>query len=158
MTSGSQPDNIEVEIRQENTELLLNSEQIKELVKKVCAEFGIVRAAVSLSVIGDEEITGINKKFLNHNYSTDVISFDLSDESTGSSYRVFDIIVNQQKAQRESEKLGHPPASELALYITHGLLHNLGFDDANSRKAQEMQNEEKRLLRKFGYGEVSRGN
>lgn len=156
MTFGSSENNIKVEIRQQAPTQVLSSGQVEELVRNVCTDFGVKQATVSLSVVTDEEITGINRKFLGHNYITDVISFDLSDNTDSYVERIFDIIVNQQKAEREAEKLGHSESSELALYIIHGLLHNLGFDDATSGQAEKMQKEENRLLQKSGYGNVCR--
>jgi probable rRNA maturation factor len=156
MSSESCGNNIKVEIRQGCSGSPLSSQQIEDLVRKVCPEFAVTRATVSLSVVDDREITEINTEFLGHNYSTDVISFDLSDDTKEDSERVFDIIVNCRKAEREAGKLGHSQSSELALYIIHGLLHNLGFDDVTPEQTKEMQKRENRLLEKFGYGNVQR--
>ncbi len=42
----------------------------------------------------------------------------------------------------------------MALYITHGLLHNLGFDDADPEQARRMHAAEDEILQDFGYGLV----
>ena len=51
--------------------------------------------------------------------------------------RIFDLIVNGELAAREAARRGHGAEAELALYITHGLLHNLGFNDATPGAGQE---------------------
>jgi probable rRNA maturation factor len=66
----------------------------------------------------------------------------------------FEIIVNAQKAKSEGKKRGHSQQAELALYITHGLLHNLGFDDLTVKKAKAMHHLEDEILQQHGFGKV----
>ena len=68
--------------------------------------------------------------------------------------KVFDIAVNAEMAQRQAQVAGHSAESELALYFLHGLLHNLGFDDATNEQASKMHKTEDEILEKFGYGVV----
>jgi rRNA maturation RNase YbeY len=49
---------------------------------------------------------------------------------------------------------GHSAQAELVLYITHGMLHNLGHDDLDEDKAQAMHAEEDRILKALGYGTI----
>ncbi len=44
--------------------------------------------------------------------------------------------------------------AELALYVTHGLLHQLGFDDATPEQAQKMHQAEDEILQHMGFGVV----
>lgn len=133
--------------------------KLKQLVKAIGLRFNLAEASVSISIVDDDEITRLNKNFLNHDNTTDCISFDLSDEEhpadlNGNSTRVFDLIVNGQMAVRQSQERGHSPEAELALYVTHGMLHNLGFDDATEIQAAKMHNTEDEILGQFGYGIV----
>ena len=68
--------------------------------------------------------------------------------------RTFDIIVNAQKAKLEAKKRGHSPQAELALYIIHALLHNLGFDDNTAKKAKLMHQTEDEILQQQDFGKV----
>jgi rRNA maturation RNase YbeY len=72
----------------------------------------------------------------------------------GAVKRTSEIIVNAQKAKSESKKRGHSPQAELALYITHALLHNLGFNDNNPKNAKLMHQMEDKILQKQGFGIV----
>jgi probable rRNA maturation factor len=94
----------------------------------------------------------MNRRFLDKNAATDVISFDVSDDD--SKEKTFDIAVNAQMAKKQAQSRGHTAQAELALYILHGLLHNLGFDDVTSRKAAKMHETEDDILEKFGFGAV----
>jgi probable rRNA maturation factor len=123
-----------------------------EMVQKVTGQFGTRKARINFSVLGDKEITRLNREFLGRTGVTDVISFDLSDEADD--LRIFDIAVNAEMAQWQAKTRDHKPESELALYFLHGLLHNLGFDDSTAGKAAKMHKTEDDILQKFGYGIV----
>jgi len=94
----------------------------------------------------------LNREFLNSKATTDCLSFDLSDDEKGA--KIFDLIVNGEMAVRQANKRGHSSEAELALYITHGLLHNLGFDDSVQSQTRKMHETEDEILQEFGYGLV----
>ena len=124
--------------------------KIIEMAQKVAGQFGIKKAQINLAVVSDDGIISLNRRFLGKSNSTDVISFDLSDNTDDT--RFFDIAVNAQMAQRQGRTENRGSESELALYFLHGLLHNLGFDDTSSAKAAKMHKTEDDILKKSGYG------
>ncbi len=128
--------------------------KLKRLVRTVCRRFGITQAAVSIGIVDDAEIAALNRRFLEHEGTTDCLSFDLSDETGPGAARVFDLVVNGALAIREAARRGHSAEAELALYVTHGLLHQLGFDDTTAAGAQEMHRIEDEILQHSGYGSV----
>ncbi len=128
--------------------------RLKKLVRTVCRRFGVAHAVVSIGIVGDAEITALNRRFLHHRGTTDCLSFDLSEAADPAAARVFDLIVNGEMAVREAARRGHKAEAELALYVTHGLLHDLGFDDAAGGPAQEMHRTEDEILQHLGYGLV----
>lgn len=131
--------------------------KIKKLTKALCDRFAKHKPAdtkyqISIAIVDDNEIRQLNKKFLNSRAVTDCLSFDLSDDEEGP--KIFDLVVNGEMAVRQSNQRGHSSESELALYITHGLLHNLGFDDSAISQARKMHETEDEILQEFGYGLV----
>ncbi len=128
--------------------------KLKDLVRTIGKRFGISQATVSIGIVDDGEIRRLNKQFLNRDANTDCLSFDLSDQTEPGAPRVFDLIVNGELAGREAARRGHDAEAELALYITHGLLHHLGFDDATAEQAREMHRTEDEILQHLGYGLV----
>jgi len=126
---------------------------IVSLVKSVCRRFGVEKAIVGVAVVGDAAICRLNKQFLNRCRSTDCLSFDLSDDGT-KAQRIFELVVNGRRAQRQAKSRGHSAQAELALYITHALLHNLGFDDSTPEKAAKMHKMEDKILRQAHFGDV----
>lgn len=123
--------------------------KLQAMIKSVCGRFGVENAAVSIVIVDDEHIRRINDKFLGKDTATDVISFELSDEQDEK--KVYDIVVNAALAKEEAGKRGHEPGDELALYVLHGLLHNLGFGDVDSKQAEKMHEAEDGILQEFGY-------
>ncbi len=131
----------------------LPASAVARLVRAICRRFRLAGATVGITVMNDRLIRRLNGRFLKKNRCTDCLSFDLS-EPRSESGRVFEIIVNGQKAKREACLRGHSPRAELALYIVHGLLHNFGFDDSTSAQAAEMHAMEDEILRQQGFGPV----
>ncbi len=137
--------------------------KLEELAKTVCNRFAGLGTAqaryeVSIAIVDDSEIRQLNAQFLNHKATTDCLSFDLSDdeesEITDQKSKTFELIVNGEMAVRQADLRGHSSEAELALYITHGLLHNLGFDDQTSDQARTMHDTEDEILQQMGYGFV----
>jgi len=138
-----------VQITTHFAEAAVDRSKLERLVEAVCDRFDLSGATVSVGVVDDAEITELNQKFLNQARTTDCLSFDLS-EASGP--RVFDLIVNGQMAIRQAGQRGHSSDAELALYVTHGLLHQLGFDDGTAEQARKMHETEDEILQHLGYG------
>jgi len=128
-------------------------DKLEALIQAVCDRFGLADATVSVGIVDDAEIADLNGKYLGHEGPTDCLSFDLSDEQAAGS-RAFDLIVNGQMALRQAAERGHSGQAELALYVTHGLLHQLGFDDDTPENARKMHQTEDEILQHLGYGLV----
>jgi len=143
---------ITVSIAQHFRGIRADPARLRKLVRTVCQRFQVAQATVSIGIVDDAEITALNGKFLRHRGTTDCLSFDLSERTEGP--RVFDLIVNGALAVREAAQRGHRPEAELALYVVHGLLHDLGYDDATAAQAREMHRTEDEILLHLGYGLV----
>jgi probable rRNA maturation factor len=123
-----------------------------KLVRVICERFRLNCATVSIAIVGNRGIRKINIKFLGHRNFTDCIAFDLSESKN--SPRLFELVVNGERAKTQAAKRGHLPQAELALYVAHGLLHNLGFDDLTPKKAKIMHLLEDEILQQQGFGLV----
>ena len=153
MGHRKQTQNITVQITKNFDSLNLNVPKLKKLVKAVCNRFKLRKAAVSIAIVNDAEIRKVNKRFCNCGSSTDCLSFDLSDDDPDSE-KSFELIVNAERAVRQASIRGHSGQAELALYVTHALLHNLGFDDSDPKLAKQMHDTEDEILQQLGFGIV----
>jgi probable rRNA maturation factor len=80
---------------------------------------------ISVSIVDDKEIQVLNKKYLNKDYATDVLSFNMDEEHEGQ-YYLGDVIVNKQQAQRQAAEFGNSVEEEISELVAHGVLHLLG--------------------------------
>ncbi len=168
MASAKQDQDIVIQIARNFNEIDVSLSKLEELAKTVCNRFAgprtpEARYEVSIAIVGDAEIQELNTQFLDHKTTTDCLSFDLSDEDEKSEIgnrksKIFELIVNGEMAVRQANLRGHSSEAELALYITHGLLHNLGFDDSTPDQARTMHDTEDEILQQMGYGFVYNKN
>lgn len=158
MDAEEQDQDIVVQIVKNFDNLDINLQKLKKLVKAICHRFKLPKAIVSIAIVGDNEIRKLNNQFLNRNCPTDCLSFDLSDSDDVNVPKSFELIVNAEKAIKEANLRGHSSEAELALYVTHGLLHNFGFDDSQQAKAEKMHDTEDEILQQLGYGLVYNRN
>jgi len=126
---------------------------LEKLVRAICNRFKLSKATISIAIVDDAQIRKVNKQFLNRDSTTDCLSFDLSDDDTNAP-KSFELVVNAEMAVKEANSRNHSSEAELALYITHGLLHNLGFDDSSKDRLRKMHDTEDEILKQQGYGLV----
>lgn len=153
MGRRKQTQSITVQITKNFDSLNLNAPKLKKLVRAVCNRFKLHKATVGIAVVSDAEMRKVNKRFRNLSSSTDCLSFDLSDDDPDSA-KSFELIVNAERAVRQAGIRGHSAQAEIALYVTHALLHNLGFDDSDPKLAKQMHDTEDEILQQFGFGIV----
>ena len=144
--------NLIVQISCDDSDLDVDFDKLKKLTRRICHNFSVRNATVSIAVLDDAAIKKVNAEFLGKTTRTDVISFDLSDE--GCSEKTFELVINADQARRQAKQRNHSPEAELALYITHGLLHNLGYSDENAEQARKMHETEDRILQQEGFGVI----
>ena len=104
-------------------------------------------ASVSLAVVDDSTIHELNRRYLDHDWPTDVLSFVLDqhdDRLEG------EVIVSADTAAAAAGEFGWSAADELLLYTIHGMLHLVGYDDKSDDDVREMRAAEQRYLRQLG--------
>jgi len=120
---------------------------IRYVVNQVLSAERVRRAHVSLAFVCDRRMQSLNKKFLNHDYPTDVLAFNMGNREG----RKLDaeIIISTATAWRQAREFGSTFERELTLYIIHGLLHVLGYDDHSTRDTRKMRQREELLMKKI---------
>ena len=119
------------------------------VVGQILEDHTISKSEISIAIVDDPTIRKLNKQYLEHDYETDVISFVLDyDEEIGSLSG--QLIVSTDTAAQLASEVGGTTQDELLLYVVHGTLHLVGYDDKNESDAQEMREAEKRYLQSMG--------
>ena len=97
---------------------------------------------ISFKFCSDEYILQINNQFLDHDYYTDIITFDYCSRNIISG----DILISVDTVSSNAEKYSSSFDKELLRVIIHGVLHLLGFKDATAAEKEEMRSEENMAL------------
>jgi probable rRNA maturation factor len=118
-------------------------EQTLLAVESIAKDFGWQAGQISVAVVNDRTIQDVNRQYLNHDYPTDVISFNLTDDDQNLEGEV---IVSWQTAKRVAEESGWTTSQELLLYIIHGMLHIVGLDDATPTQSKKMRQKERQYM------------
>jgi probable rRNA maturation factor len=98
-------------------------------------ETDLERVVLSVAVVDDEETREVNASFLDREGLTDVIAFTYE---CGEDHVEGEIVVNADEALRRAEEAGHEPWDELLLYVVHGALHVLGYEDSTPELRNRM--------------------
>jgi probable rRNA maturation factor len=116
-----------------------------QAIQFIADDYGWTDAEISVALVSDDEIQIINQRHLQHNYATDVISFDLSESQ---SLLEGEIIASVETADREASQHGWTCDEEMLLYVIHGMLHIVGLRDKLPEDITAMRAAEKFYLEK----------
>lgn len=112
---------------------------------------GFSQGVIGVRIASDAEIHRINREYLGHDYSTDVISFSYAAEKP---WLEGELIASCDTARRSAEVLGWSVANELLLYIVHGTLHIAGMDDQDDDDRAAMRDAEQHILSGLGVTDM----
>lgn len=166
-----------IDIANEQDHLAIDEERLREVVRRTLDLEGVASAEISLAIVDDATIHELNRRHLDHDYATDVLSFLLERadrrangqetaagaESRGPgaaagggfsptsiSYLEGEIVASAEMAARRAAEFGWSPGDELVLYVVHGLLHLTGHDDGAEEEQTRMRSREREILRTWG--------
>jgi probable rRNA maturation factor len=125
----------------------VNEQQLIDAARLVLQESDFTSATISLAVVDDPTIHDLNRRFLNHDYATDVLSFPLIEDE---GHLEGEVVLSADTAATEAAKIGWSAAAEQLLYVIHGTLHLIGYRDKTPDEEKAMRTAEARHLRHFG--------
>lgn len=125
----------------------VNTHDIKKIVYETISSKPLKKIdQVSICLVDDKKIKGLNRKYLGKDYPTDVLAFDLS---RGKGDISCEIVVSCDTAFYNSRIYKTTPVYEAYLYVIHGLLHILGYDDQTARQQKTLQKKAEQILSIF---------
>lgn len=134
---------------------------LAEHVRRALSLCELEQAQLTLAIVADEEMAQLHEQYTGVQGTTDVLTFDLSDQAQGGSTPGSivdidsvegDIILCIDEASRQAGTRNHETRHELLLYAIHGLMHLLGEDDHTEEDYQRMHAREDALLKQMGFG------
>jgi rRNA maturation RNase YbeY len=111
-------------------------------VKAVAATYGRQVGDITYIFVDDEEILRVNRQFLQHDYYTDIITFDYGTPLVISG----DLFISLDTVRSNAEGLNQAYEQELYRVIIHGILHLCGINDKGPGEREIMEAAENRAL------------
>ena len=111
-------------------------------VRRVAAGYGKKVGEVAYIFCDDEKILEVNRQYLNHDYYTDIITFDYCEDDIISG----DLFISLDTVRSNAEAQGTPYDEELHRVIIHGILHLCGINDKGPGERAIMEAAENKAL------------
>ena len=124
---------------------LSNKEQVSDWVLRVVNSKGYKLGNLVYAFFNDEDLKGLNIRFLKHDYYTDVISFDETADQVVSG----NIAISVDRVKENSTQIGVDFEEEMHRVMIHGVLHFIGFNDKTSSEKKEIREQEALALSMF---------
>jgi probable rRNA maturation factor len=142
---------LEVEIVEESTAAVeIDLSRVERLIRFILAQAGASgRWAVTVVLTDDPRLQVLHRDFMGIDEPTDVMTFPFepTDDPVGG-----EIVVSVERAAAQGPEYGHNAVEEVEFLIAHGLLHLLGWDDAQPNDRAAMLARQTALLAEFARG------
>lgn len=126
----------------------LSDERVAEVASAALAFGQRVGLGLSVVFVDDAALTALHGRFLGDDSPTDVMSFDLGEETQGPGGELY---VSVERAQARARERGVAVQRELALYVVHGTLHLCGYDDHEQEDRAAMRVAEHTVMESLGF-------
>jgi rRNA maturation RNase YbeY len=125
---------------------LSNRTELKYFIENIFIKEKRAIKELNFIFCNNREIKALNKRYLKHNYSTDILTFDFSknDEAT-----VSDVFISQEQVKQNSKEFNTSFKREVHRVIFHGILHLCGYNDKTSKDKASMRAKEDYYLTKY---------
>jgi len=121
---------------------------LHELIKALSEELNFRIESLEINFINSDKIREINRRYLSHDYSTDILTFNYSDKVSAIDGEV---IISLDDARNNSKRFNVLFKQEIARLVIHGILHLNGFKDNNRSNKIKMKRMENKLLNRFKF-------
>ena len=135
-----------INFQAENIELpTLNWPKVDRWIRATAADYGFSVGNLNYIFCDDEKILAVNREFLEHDYYTDIITFDYTTRARVNG----DIFISIDTVKSNAEQVGTSYEQELHRIIIHGLLHLTGQADKTPETKAVMTEKENKALSKL---------
>ena len=119
--------------------------EAKKFIVHLLKKYSKTPENINYIFCSDDYSLSINKKYLKHNYYTDIITFDLGEKDQ----KVADIYISTDRAKENAKTFNVTFHSEIVRLLIHGALHLSGFNDKTSKDYQRMKELEMIYLKEY---------
>ncbi len=137
---------MEIEITNTQSFKRINLKSLRRQLEKALELLSLSSRRVSVLLCDNKTIRKINKRYLGKPTSTDVIAFSLKDDLEPG--YLGEVVVSVEEAVKASKRFSQSWQKELLLYLIHGILHLLDYDDTTLKKRKMMEAKQTKILQK----------
>ena len=130
-----------INIVNQNPSQKIPSGLLRKCLQKISVALDLKNQDINFQFVSDREIRRTNKKYLHHDYATDVLAFEMKEKGV-----LGDIMISSETARRQACEQKHSYLKELKILAIHGWLHLLGYRDKKKKDAQCMWKKTNELL------------
>lgn len=124
--------------------------KIKNLALGILSKEGVRKTGeITISFVNDRKIRGLNLRYLGKDRPTDVLAFNITEAPYISKDIFADIVISTDTAIRNARIFKTSRPYELYLYVIHGLLHILGYEDKSKKEKTAMHKKEAFLMERI---------
>ncbi|WP_152054074.1 rRNA maturation RNase YbeY [Tautonia marina] len=145
---------LEIDLSDTQRHLRLDPDRVRSLARRTLELEGVDQGCLSIAVVDNQTIHEVNRRHLDHDWPTDVVSFLLSEPETPEFSG--DLVISAEMAVSVASQCGLDPNAEFALYLVHGLLHLCGYDDLSEQERIRMRRREDEILEVLGIARPPR--
>ena len=120
----------------------IKKEAVSNWIRKVAETYGKKTGDISYIFCSDEKILEVNRQYLQHDYYTDIITFDYCEGNRLSG----DLFISLDTVRTNAEQFGSDYETELHRVIIHGILHLCGINDKGPGEREIMETAENKAL------------
>lgn len=147
---------LKISLTSSQRDLPLHLPRIRKVISFLVQLLKIKTSHIIFHFVTDAKMRTLHKKFFNDPSSTDCITFPIDAlEDVGRDHILGEAFICPKIALVNALKYNVPPQKELYRYITHCLLHMIGYDDQNPKDRARMRRKEGFCLKKLGNAEFS---
>lgn len=125
-----------------NKNFVINGKILREVINQMLGRIEKQFEKIEISFVTDRDLLELNKKYLNHDSFTDILTFPYD---SGNSL-VTEILISYERAYENSLKYRCTFEEEILRLIAHGILHSIGLKDKTKSQKLKMRKAENDLL------------
>ncbi len=129
---------------------LKNKLKVKSWIKDSIIKHNNIPGDINVVFTSDDYLYNMNLQYLNHDYYTDIITFNYNSGNVISG----DLFISIDRVRENAQKFNVSFQEELLRVIIHGVLHLLGFDDKTDVERQKMREKENEMLSMFNFKDL----
>ncbi|HEX4373291.1 MAG TPA: rRNA maturation RNase YbeY [Puia sp.] len=126
--------------------ILRNRTGLKVFIENIFIKEKSTLKELNFIFCNNREVKALNKRYLNHNYSTDILTFDFSKKGEA---KISDIFISQEQVKQNAKEFKTSFKKEVHRVIFHGVLHLCGYKDKTSMEKETLRAKEDHYLTKY---------